>query len=307
MFRKLTCLALPILLWTSACSASSIFYLTPTPTPYIYPTAETPSYPPLSVETLQNSEYTLPGFGGATHTYQLKDGKYSLGDPSGSGYVSLSLLDLFAFGDLNKDGVNDAAVLIAENDGGTGVFVSLNAVLNEGGLPRHAASYLVDDRPQINKLDIRDGEIFLDAVVHSFDDPACCPELSVTRSFELRGISLMLVHATSRLPDGQERTITIDSPINGAEMRGEVVITGSVTIAPFENTLTVHVYNEQGNELFVGPIQVDAVDFGEAGTFEATLDIGTYPTGRLWIVVADLSAADGSVLALDSVEVVVKQ
>ena len=165
---------------------------------------------------------------------------------------------------------------------------------------------MIDDRPQIKALDIREGEIFLEAVVHGIDDPACCPELSVTRSYQLSGSSLTLARATSRLPNGQERAITIDAPSDGAETGGELVITGSVTIAPFENTLVVHVYNEQGNELFVGPVMVSAPDFGAAGTFTTTLDTSAFPMGRVRIVIADLSAADGSVIALDSVEVIVK-
>ncbi len=299
-------LALPLLLWTSACSASSIFSLTPTPTNYVYPTPETPPVPALAVDALRNASYTLPNFTGDLFLYQLTDGKYTLGDPTVTGYVEVTLLDIYAFGDLNQDGVNDAAVLLAENFGGTGVFVSMNAVLNEGGQPRHAASSMIDDRPQIENLDIRDGEIVLDAVVHAFDDPACCPELFVTRSFKLSGTSLTLVRAASRLPSGQERAITIDSPSDGAEMHGELVVTGSVTIAPFENTLMYRAYNEQGNELFAGPIMVSAPDFGAAGTFSATLDISTFPLGRVRIVIADLGAADGSVLAMDSVEIIVR-
>lgn len=303
--RKLI-LGLTLLLWTSACSPASIFGLTPTPTPYIYPTPETPVVPALTVDALRNASYTLPNFTGDLFAYQLTDGKYTLGDPTVTGFVEVTLLDTFAFGDLNGDGVNDAAVLLAQNFGGTGVFVSVNAAVNDGGQPRHTASFMIDDRPQIVNLDIRDGEIFLDAVVHAFDDPACCPELSVTRSFKLSGASLTLVRATTRLPSGQERAITIESPSDGAEIRGELFITGSVTIAPFENTLTYRVYNEQGNEMSAGPITVSAADFGAPGTFSATLDTSTLPMGRIRIVIADLSAADGSVLAMDSVEVIVR-
>ena len=99
-------LALSLLLWTSACSASSIFSLTPTPTAYIYPTAETPNIPTLTVEALGNAEYTLPGFDNALYAYQFVNGKFSRGsDSSAADYASLSLLDFYAFGDLNKDGV----------------------------------------------------------------------------------------------------------------------------------------------------------------------------------------------------------
>jgi hypothetical protein len=70
--------------------------------------------------------------------------------------------------------------------------------------------------------------------------------------------------------------------------------------------LTVRVYNEQGNELFVGPVTVAAPELGAAGTFTVTIDASAFPLGRVRIVVADLSAADGSILALDSVEILVR-
>jgi hypothetical protein len=79
-----------------------------------------------------------------------------------------------------------------------------------------------------------------------------------------------------------------------------------VTISPFENNLSYRVYNEQGNELAAGPIMVTAPDLGAPGTFTVTLDLGAFPMGRLHIEISDLSAADGSVLALASVAVVVK-
>ncbi len=308
MSRKWIAFALSLLLWTSACSPASIFSLTPTPTAYIYPTAVTPTVPALTVDQLKNMEYIITGLGsGASLPFQFTDGKFQRGtDPAATDYASLSLLDIFAFGDLNNDGVNDAAVLIAENYGGTGVFVSVAAVLNENGQPRHVASYLIDDRPQVNSMEIRDGEIFLDAVVHSPSDAACCPTQEVTRSFQLSSASLTLVHATSRFSGGQERVVTIESPLDGAQTHDQLVISGSVTIAPFENTLTYHIYNEQGNELLVGPIMVNAPDVGAPGTFTLTLDTIKIPVGRVRIVVADLSAADGSVLALDSVEVVIQ-
>ena len=68
-------------------------------------------------------------------------------------------------------------------------------------------------------------------VIHDLNDPACCPEQAVTRTFKLSGVSLTLVHATSRISGGQERVVTIESPTTEMEFRGELVVTGSVTIA----------------------------------------------------------------------------
>lgn len=306
MVRWRILLSLSLLSWTLACAAPAIFSLTPTPTPYLYPTPETPNVPALAVDQLKNAEYLIVGFDGASHTYRFADGKYVRGtDTTSPDYADLRLLDFFAFGDLNRDGVNDAAVLIAENYGGR-ALVSVAAVRNEAGQPRHMASYLVDDRPQVNTLEIRGGRIFLDALVHHLDDAMCCPTFPVTQTFQLFGNSLTLVRAASQTPGGGERAITIESPSEGAAVGGALVVSGSVTIAPFENTLSYHVYTEQGNELAAGPILVSAPDFGAPGTFTFPLDPSAFPLGRVRIVISDLGAADGSVLALDSVEVVVR-
>ena len=299
-------LPIPLLFWTLACSLASIVPLTPTPTAYVFPTSTVITVPPLTVEQLKNAEYTIIGFDNASTLFRFSDGKLTRGDTSSPDYADLRLLDFFPLGDLNEDGVNDAAVLIAENYGGTGVFVSVHVMLNEGGQPRQAASYMIDDRPQINTLEIRNGEIFLDAIVHDVDDPMCCPEFPVTRTFRLVGASLALVNATSQTPGGLSRVISIESPFAGQEGSGVLVIRGKVSIAPFENNLVMRVYNENGNELLVSPVMVDAPDMGAPGTFNVTLDLSAFPPGRILIELSDLSAADGSILALDSVMVVAR-
>jgi hypothetical protein len=300
-------LLLALLSWTSACSAFSGL-VTPTPTLALTSTPAVTAIPPLTESMLRNAEYTLVGFDDSSTTYQFVDGKYNHGtDSAAPDFVDIQLLDYYPFGDLNEDGLDDAAVLIAQNFGGTGVFVSLGAVLNENGTPRHVASTMVDDRPQIKGLQVRNGEIILDAVVHSFDDPACCPSFAVTRTYKIIGPSLVLVSATSQTPGGENRIITIDQPAaDGIEVNGSLVISGKVTIAPFENNLSFRAYNEQGNELTSGPVTVSAAEMGGPGTFSFTLDLATLPLGRLYIELSDLSAADGSILALDTVMVIVR-
>ena len=336
MRRLRILIVLPLLFWTLACSLASIVPLTPTPTAYVFPTSTVITVPPLTVEQLKNAEYTIIGFDNASTLFRFSDGKLTRGDTSSPDYADLRLLDFFPLGDLNEDGVNDAAVLIAENYGGTGVFVSVHVMLNEGGQPRQAASYMIDDRPQINTLEIRNGEIFLDAIVHDVDDPMCCPEFPVTRTFRLVGASLALVNATSQTPGGLSRVISIESPLAGQDVGGALVnatsqtpgglsrvisiespfagqegsgvlvIRGKVSIAPFENNLVMRVYNENGNELLVSPVMVDAPDMGAPGTFNVTLDLSAFSPGRILIELSDLSAADGSILALDSVMVVAR-
>jgi hypothetical protein len=186
------------------------------------------------------------------------------------------------------------------------VFVSVAAVLNDGGAPRHTASYIVDDRPVIETLTVADGVIHLDAVVHGPNDPGCCPAQPVSRAFRLVGDHLMLVGATSETPDGSERVIAIEAPLSGTEASGALQVRGRVSISPFENNLSYGLYGIDGAELRTGPLMVSAPELGGPGTFDAALDLSGLPAGPLILIVADFSAADGSVLALDSVELIIR-
>jgi hypothetical protein len=85
-----------------------------------------------------------------------------------------------------------------------------------------------------------------------------------------------------------------------------VRVTGSFTISPFENNLVYMVYDELGVPVVISSTTVTAAAMGGPGTFDFTFDVPTEVTGNIRIEVKDVSAADGSILALDSIEVVVK-
>jgi hypothetical protein len=60
-------------------------------------------------------------------------------------------------------------------------------------------------------------------------------------------------------------------------------------------------------ELASGPIQVTAAEMGGPGTFDSIISLGSILSGTVVrIEIQDLSAADGSLLAMDSAELVVK-
>jgi hypothetical protein len=118
---------------------------------------------------------------------------------------------------------------------------------------------------------------------------------------------LDLTDFTTFTPDGRPRTITIESPANGEEVFTSVPIKGDVSIAPFENNLVYRIFDTSGIELAAGPITVAASDPGAPGTFDAMIPLGNILSGStIRIEVQDLSAADGSLLGMDSVELVVK-
>jgi hypothetical protein len=180
--------------------------------------------------------------------------------------------------------------------------------MNVNGTLTFHTSTLVDDRPQLNELSIENGEVFLDATIHGFEDPGCCPMLRTTRHYRLaEDRQLDMTDYTTFTPDGRPRTITIESPVNGAEVFSSVQIKGSVAIAPFENNLAYRIYDAGGLELSVGALQVSAPDLGAPGTFDLMIPLGSILSGAvIRLEVQDVSAADGSLFAMDSVELVVK-
>jgi hypothetical protein len=258
------------------------------------------------INEIRNAQYQL-GVSDTLEVVQLSDGKLEQGTPGSEDFMSIAVTDFVALGDLDADGAEEAAALIAENYGGTGVFVFLAVYAEVNGTWTFQTSTMVDDRPQPRELSIARNEIFLDAVVHGPDEPMCCPALRTTRHYRLVENQLDMIDYTTFTPDGQPRTITIESPVDGAEVFTSVPIKGHVAIAPFENNLVYRIFDISGIELAAGAITVTAPDLGAPGTFESLIPIGGVLSGSIIrLEVQDESAADGSLLAMDSVELVVK-
>jgi hypothetical protein len=269
-------------------------------------TAEAPTPAPDGASLIRNAQYQL-GVPDSLQVVQLQDGKFEQGTSGGADYISVVLTDFAAVGDLDGDGVDEIAALLSENFGGTGVFVFLAVYKTVNGTATFLTSSVVDDRPQLNALSIADGEVFLDAVIHTLDDPMCCPTLRTTRHYRLVNDQLDMTDYTTFTPDGRPRTITIESPADGTEIFSTVQLKGSVAIAPFENNLTYSIKDGAGVELSRGAVAVTAPDLGAPGTFDELISMGSIISGTVvTIEIQDISAADGSLLAMDSIQLVVK-
>ncbi|MGA2502782.1 MAG: Gmad2 immunoglobulin-like domain-containing protein [Anaerolineales bacterium] len=276
--------------------------LVPSPTVTITPVlTQSPSpvpssVPELSVDILRNATYTTPYF---LKTVKLVNGAYTEG--SGATFYSVQMLDVFAYGDLNGDGKADAAVILAENQGGSGVFESVVAVLNQGGAPHQISSVQLGDRELISSANISLGVIHLDMTVHGPNDPMCCPSQPEVQSFWLLGNNLWLMRLTSG-PTGTEREITASYPGNWADVTNPFTVSGDVTISPFENTLNCTVYLLDGSKVNTSSLLVSSIGMGTPGTFTKTFNLNNAGiTGVVIVQFKDLSAADGSILALGSV------
>jgi heat shock protein HslJ len=134
----------------------------------------------------QLANMTYEGIQG--RSVELTDGRF-LGEPfveGGAARLSVELLDdMTAFGDLDGDGTDDAAVLLAESSGGSGTRVLLSVVGALSGEPASYGTALVGDRPQIRSTRISEQEIRLELVDQGPEDPACCPTHFWTQQWAL--------------------------------------------------------------------------------------------------------------------------
>jgi hypothetical protein len=277
-------------------SGDTLLPPTASPTPTQIPTP----VPPLTEAMIKNGTYKAPQTG---ETVTLTDGHY---DRATSNEDVLHVaLEAVALGDLNADGAIDAAAIMSENTGGTGFFISLIVILNQNGSPVQGPDRFIEDRAVTNSLSIQDGRILLDIVLHGPGEPSCCPNFPVLETFRLEGKRLILTHFVST-PAGPRREILITAPAAGGSVSGSMPVAGNVTLLPFENTLAYAIFDQDENKLASGTITVTP-GAGSSGTFAAAIDLSGIPLGTtVRLEISDLSAADGSILALDSAEVLVK-
>jgi heat shock protein HslJ len=177
-------LLLAALMLTTACGGAAIAGPTETSDTSV-------SGGPLTEEALKNSAYysEWPEDGIA----QLTDGEYRKPIVEGSATeLVIRLMDV-VFGDLDGDGVSDAAVILITDPGGSGTFFELAAVVNRDGNPEHVATVSLGDRAQIEALSIEAGQVVVEMITHGPDDPMCCPTQQVVQTYALQGNELVQV------------------------------------------------------------------------------------------------------------------
>ncbi|PLX81689.1 MAG: hypothetical protein C0617_16505 [Desulfuromonas sp.] len=149
--------------------------------------AAPPAGPSLSAESLENSRYSSRYHPeGRVH---LAEGVYD--NPLRR--LRVSLAGPVAYGDLDGDGLQDAVAILVTETGGSGSFVELAAILNDGGRPNHVSSVFLGDRVKVRTLSVRKGTVTVDMLTQGPYEPMCCPTEEVTPIFRFDGGELVKV------------------------------------------------------------------------------------------------------------------
>jgi len=139
---------------------------------------------------LLNSTYRSPDWG----EFQLADGIYYRTPPnpqeSPEIYTTRFQGPIF-YGDINADGLEDALVILSTQNGGSGHFIELAAVLDQNGSPYNVATISLGDRVVVESGKVENGTIVLNMRVQGPNDGLCCPSQAVIWNLVLNGSQLM--------------------------------------------------------------------------------------------------------------------
>jgi hypothetical protein len=216
--------------------------------------------------------------------------------------LTATIMPMIQWSDLNADGVDDVALFMSENTGGSGNFVSLIVIFSQNGKYIQSPGVFIDDRPLINQIAAADGKIIVDLLVHGPNDPMVSPTQAEIQEYSLIGNNLFLTRLISTTSGNTQRSITIDTPAKGDVVSTSLRISGSMPIAPFENTLLLKILDANKNKVFTSGFMVQAADVGAPATFDNVVEIPQLPSGSVIVLyLEELSMADGAPLNVASV------
>ncbi|NOZ94117.1 MAG: hypothetical protein GXP47_05155 [Acidobacteria bacterium] len=127
--------------------------------------------------------------------YQLKGGRW---ESDGRGGIDdreplagvWFLRDSVARGDLNNDGIDDAAIAVVEQTWGTAGWVSIVVFVDKDGRPVSCGNLFIEDRARVDSLRIGNEEILANITVHYPADGLCCPTKRERWRLVLQGCDL---------------------------------------------------------------------------------------------------------------------
>ncbi|GAB4454479.1 MAG: hypothetical protein Kow0031_36460 [Anaerolineae bacterium] len=139
----------------------------------------------LTDESLLNatypSEFTVDGLA------PLQDGVYEEPVPDSTSITYIEALpETIAYGDLDADGVDDAAIVLMSEGGGSGAFAELYAVIDRNGYPVAVTPVTLGDRIPVNSVAIVDGQIVVEIMTREDGVPMSGePTVPETQTYQI--------------------------------------------------------------------------------------------------------------------------
>lgn len=130
---------------------------------------------PIARQLIENATYN-PQESVTGGSVQLTNGRWDGPSDTGFSHPYVSMMpDFTMYGDIDRDGSNEAVVIVHESGGGSGVFRVLGLFGRVGEEVRHLGSVPLGDRVQIRSVQIQPEQVIAEYVRHAEGEPRCCP------------------------------------------------------------------------------------------------------------------------------------
>ena len=215
----------------------------------------------LTLEQLANGVYLSEWVEGGK--VQLTDGFYR--EPlaeDGASELVVTLSEVKAFGDLNADGLEDAAIVLVTNAGGSGTFYELAAIVNQDGTPHQIGSQFLGDRIELQSVAVEEGKVVVQMKTHGTDDPFCCPTVQTTERYQVQGDQLALLLPGEQPAESLESLDSLDSLESAAEER----VSSSLTLKTLANAEYRSEWADAGRIKLTDGLYEESYEEGAAST-----------------------------------------
>ena len=236
-----------------------------------------------------NAGYTIDG-----GVVALADGRSEVPVAAGSATSTVTTLSARrSYGDLDGDGLADAAVALVHDPGGSGTFHYL-AVL-AGGSTGPAPTLPLGDRVIVDRVAIAHGRVTVSYLTRTFDEAlAALPTVPVTRHFALAGGALVELGGGSCEAPGLEEVgafVFVTTPASGAEVSNGFAVSGCSRT--FESTVNWRLLDRAGAEIASGFAMGGGVDGPGRYAFSVEYDVDARQLGHLEVFETDASGGEG--------------
>ena len=233
-------------------------------------------------------------------TATLEDGEFRAPVAPGSASELVIRLSQSAVGDLDGDGIGDAAAITVENAGGSGNFRYLHALLKEKGELHDANAVFLGDRIRVPGLSIHDGVIAVALLDRPPGAPfAEAPSIPVIRRFRLAGETLAELDAVGRADESfacddslpEAALVVVTSPASGEEVASGFAVTGCSRT--FESNVQWRLLARDGEVLASGHAMGGGVDGPAPFAFTVDYQASERQLAHLEVFEEDVSGGEG--------------
>ncbi len=239
---------------------------------------------------------TVDGF-----TFTLENGRDEQPIVPGAATVAVAQLAGYnAYGDLDGDGLTDAAFILISSPGGSGTFSYVSALTADGVV---LDPILLGDRISVRRIEIVAGEVRIAYLTRRGDEPlATAPTVPTDRSLVRDVGALVPVGCATQSAGGANSLVSVTSPASGALFPSGSTVEGCSRT--FESTVNWELYDRAGVRLASGFASGGGVDGRAPFSIFVSYTVADEQVGRLELFAVDVSGGEGFPPPRDVVPVV---